>query len=189
MGRDKLSLEVGGRPLVERVYRVLDSRCGEVLMVGAPAVAVTNVNLPGVRHVSDLREGREGPLAGIEAGLAAARHERVFVAAADMPFVPGRLVNCLLELVSGSGVVAAVPRYGGRYHTLCAAYDRTALPAVRAALDQGVRAVHEFLERLGSVRFVEDLERFGRPEVFLMNVNTPEDLKRARSATREPRRR
>jgi molybdopterin-guanine dinucleotide biosynthesis protein A len=56
------------------------------------------------------------------------------------------------------------------------------LPRVRAALDERVRAVHRFLEVLGRVDYVEEgLRRFGDPDVFLMNVNSPEDLDRARA--------
>jgi molybdopterin-guanine dinucleotide biosynthesis protein A len=144
------------------------------------------VELPGVRCVPDLRPGREGPLAGIEAGLTAARHDSALVVAGDMPFVSESLLELLVELVAEPGVLAAVPRYGGRMHPLCAAYDREALPALRSALDRDMRAVHEFLERLDGVRFVEDLGCFGNPELFLMNVNTPEDLQRARAGLPRP---
>lgn len=188
MGRDKLTLEVGDQPLVERVYRVLAPRCGEVLVVGMPSAAVADDLLPGARRVSDLRPGRKGPLAGIEAGLAAARYDRVFVAAGDMPFIPGHLVDFLLDLVSCPNVLAAVPRYGGRLHPLCAAYDRALLPALRAVFDRGVRAVHEFLAQPEGVRLLENLGGFGDPEVFLMNVNTPADLRRARAALCGPHR-
>ena len=67
MGREKLSIEVGGLPLIEHVNNALSGSCQEVLVVGGGIVA-----LEGVRHVADERPGRQGPLAGIEAGLAAA---------------------------------------------------------------------------------------------------------------------
>jgi molybdenum cofactor guanylyltransferase len=83
MGRDKLLLEVGGMPLLHRVHDVLAGRCAEVILVGGgPA------RLEGVRQVRDERSGGQGPLAGIEAGLAAAEYQPVFVAAADLPFLP-----------------------------------------------------------------------------------------------------
>jgi molybdenum cofactor guanylyltransferase len=72
-------------------------------------------------------------------------------------------------------------------HPLCAAYRREIRPAVSAALDRGVRSVRELLEDLPGVRYVEEgeLRRFGDPELLLMNVNSPEDLTRARAALRE----
>ena len=176
MGREKLSIEIGGLPLIEHVNNALLGSCQEVLVVGGG-----NVALEGVRHVAEERPGRQGPLAGIEAGLAAAQYGHVFVAAGDMPFLPQGLVKYLLERLDGGNVVAVIPHHGGRSHPLCGAYARTVLPCVRDALDRGARAVHEFLEVTGGVEYVgEELRRIGDPDLMLMNVNSPRDLERAR---------
>ncbi|HET7271195.1 MAG TPA: molybdenum cofactor guanylyltransferase [Rubrobacter sp.] len=174
MGCDKLSIEVEGVPLIERVRDALTGRCKEVLVVGG-------ARLEGVRWVGGERPGNQGPLSGIEAGLAAARYPLVFVAAGDMPFLTESMVVHLLERLDSSGVMAVVPRYQGRAHPLCAAYARALLPRVGAALDSGTRAVHEFLEGIPEVEYVgEELRRFGDPDLLLMNVNSPDDLERAR---------
>ena len=164
-------------PLLHSVHEVLAGRCAEVILVGGgPA------RLEGVRQVQDERTGGLGPLAGIEAGLAAAENQLVFVAAADLPFLPAELVGFALERLEERGALAIVPRHGGTTHPLCAAYDRRILPRVRSALDGGVRSVREFLDSLDRVDYVErELRRFGNPELFLMNVNSPEDLDRARA--------
>jgi len=176
MGRDKLQLEVDGVPLVRRVYIALTPRCEEVILVGGGGAP-----LEGARRVSDNRAGGQGPLAGLEAGFAAARNRLVFVAAGDLPFLPAGLVGVLLECLEKHGACAAVPRHGGREHPLCAAYDRRILPRVRAALDRGVRSVREFLGDLDQAYYAEEeLRRFGNPVHFLMNVNSPRDLERAR---------
>ena len=180
MGRDKLSLEINGVPLLRRVYEALSTRCTEVIVVGEGGV-----RLERARRISDERPGVQGPLAGLEAGLAAATNRLVFVAAGDMPLLSGDLIGYLLEHLEGREVCAVVPRHRGRIHPLCAAYDRAVLPRVTAALDEGVRAIHRFLETLDKVEYVEeDLRRVGDPDIFLMNVNSPEDLDRARSKLR-----
>ena len=178
MGRDKLVLEVGGVPLLKRVCDALSARCAEVIVVGGGAA-----RLEGVRRIPDERRGL-GPLAGMEAGLAAARNRTVFVAAGDMPFLSVGLIGYLLERLDEQGVAAVVPRHGGRVHPLCAAYDRETLAHVASALDRGVRSVREFLKNLDSVEYVESvLWRFGDPDLYLMNVNAPEDLERARASS------
>ncbi len=178
MGRDKLDLEVGGVPLIRRVYDVLARQCEEVLVVGPERCSV----LPAeVRYVSDLRPGFEGPLAGMEAGFLSAQHPLVFVAAGDMPFLPEKMVGYLLGHVAQGDLRAAIPRWKG-IHPLCAAYERGILPLVQKVLDDGVRAVRGMLESIERVEyFEEELTRFGDPDTFLMNVNTMEDLERARS--------
>ena len=176
MGREKLSLEVGGLHLIEHVKNALTASCQQVLVVGG-----SGNDLQGTRHVADERPGGQGPLAGIEAGLAAARYPRVFVAAGDMPFLSQGLVGYLLERLGQGNVVAVIPRYDGVSHPLCGAYSRVVAPRVRAALDGGARAVHEFLEGIDGVEYVaEELRRFGDPDLLLMNVNSPRDLERAR---------
>lgn len=178
MGRDKLLLEVGGVPLLRRVHDALSGRCAEIILVGGG-----DARLEGVRQVPDERAGGQGPLAGMEAGLAAAGNRLVFVAAADLPFLPEGLVGSLLERLEERENWAVLPRYGGTTHPLCAAYDRRILPQVRSALDDGIRSVREFLSTLGAVEYVEgELWRFGDPDLFLMNVNSPEDLARARAS-------
>jgi molybdopterin-guanine dinucleotide biosynthesis protein A len=181
MGRDKLPLKVGKTTLLDRVHRALASCCGEILVVGAreeyaPAEA---------RLIPDLRPA-EGPLAGIEAALLAARYRSVFVAAGDMPFLTGDLVGYLLGLLYAH-ISAVVPCFGGTLHPLCAAYGREIQPAVSEALNGGVRAVRELLEGLPRVRYVreEELLCFGKPELLLANANSPEDLARAQTVLRE----
>jgi molybdopterin-guanine dinucleotide biosynthesis protein A len=176
MGRDKLLLEVGGAPLVRRVHEALTLRCAEVILVGGGGAP-----LEGVRRVPDDRTGGQGPLAGLESGFAAAINRLVFAAAGDLPFLPADLVGFLLDRLEDREACAAVPRHGGRTHPLCAAYDRRILPQVRSALDRGVSSVRGFLGGLDRVYYAEEeLQRFGDPDLFLMNVNSPRDLERAR---------
>ncbi len=218
MGQDKLPLKIGNATLLDRVTSAVASRCEEVLVVGESSYASA-----GFRWVPDLRPGRQGPLAGIEAGLSAARHQAVFVAAGDMPFLTSELIGYLLDLLAerfracpksregyrqgaleveklptpysllptprserseatkSEATSAVVPDFE-RLHPLCAAYDREVRPSVSAALDGGVRSVRAMLKSLPRVRYVGEVElwRFGDPAILLSNVNSPEDLARAR---------
>ena len=180
MGREKLTLEVEGVSLIERVRAALTDCCWEVLVVGEGGV-----KLEGARYIAGERPGGLGPLAGIEAGLASARYPLTFVAAGDMPFVAKGLVDNLLGRLARGRVLAVVPRYRGRTHPLCAAYARSVLPRLGTALDCGARAVHGFLEGLDEVEYVEEeLRRFGDPRILLTNVNSPGDLALARREAR-----
>ena len=180
MGRDKLLLEVGGVPMLRRVCNTLATVCDEILVVGESGIAALPVE---ARRITGERPGGQGPLAGIEAGLAAATYRRVLVAAGDLPFLSAGLVRHLLLRLGEPGACAVVPRYRGETHPLCAAYERGILPAVESALDSGMRSLRELLASLPCVEYVDEsgLGRFGDPDLFLMNVNSPEDLERARS--------
>jgi molybdopterin-guanine dinucleotide biosynthesis protein A len=186
MGRDKLSLQVGGVPIIRRVCAALGAVCEEVIVVaGSEEVS----GLPdGTKMTRDLRPGSggsgAGPLAGLEAGLSRARYPAAFVAAGDMPFVSPELASHALRRLRSGGVSAVVPRFEGRWEPLCAAYKGETLGAVSEALDEGVEAMRLFIERLPEVEeiYEEEFRRFGEPELLLMNVNSPEDLARARAA-------
>jgi molybdopterin-guanine dinucleotide biosynthesis protein A len=180
MGRDKLPLKVGETTLIDRVHEALTPHCREILVAGTREYAPLRT-----RVVADLRPG-EGPLAGIEAALLAARYRSVFVAAGDMPFLVGDLVEYLLGFLCAH-VPAVVPVCGGTPHPLCAAYGREIQPAVSGALNGGVRAVRDLLERLPGVCYVreDELRCLGEPELLLANVNSPEDLAWAQAVLHE----
>ncbi|WP_047865584.1 molybdenum cofactor guanylyltransferase [Rubrobacter aplysinae] len=193
MGRDKLALTVDGVPILRRVYDALDEVCEEVVVVTVGDEEP--VGLPdGARLARDMRPGGPGggaagagPLAGLEAGLRQARYPAAFVAAGDMPYLSPGLVRETLRRLRAGGAHAVLPRYRGRREPLCAAYDAGALVAVGEALDAGVSAMRELIERLPEVEEIaeDELRRFGEPELLLMNVNSPEDLARARAVTGE----
>ena len=116
------------------------------------------------------RKRSAGPLAGIEAGLAAAREEVIFAVACDMPYVTIDLAQ--LAVAAARRCDAAIPRIDGRAEPVCGAYRRTALPAISAALDSGLLRAADLAESL-DVTWLEGLE----PEQF-RSLNTPADLAR-----------
>jgi molybdenum cofactor guanylyltransferase len=185
MGRDKLPLTVGGVPILRRACDALRASCDEVIAVVAGSTEPGG--LPeGSRAVRDLRiepgGAGAGPLAGLESGLYHAQYPEAFAVAGDMPFLSPALVSEALRRLRLSGAYAVVPRVGGRWEPLCAAYSREALSYVSRALDDGVRVVRDLVESLPVVEEItlEDLRRFGKPELLLMNVNSPEELAFAR---------
>lgn len=173
MGRSKALLPVGGITLVEWVVARLGPELAELLVA-----ARSPDQLPPSLHahlVPDLHPG-SGPLAGIQAGLVAARHEIVVAVACDMPWVAPDLVGRLVAAVAGHD--AAVPRVEGRPEPACAAYRRRAAPVLAAALADGRRQAGAVLRDL-DVRWLDGED----PELFA-NLNTPADYDRFRAAIR-----
>lgn len=174
-GRDKAVLPWGDGDLLGVIVSRLATVCDEVLVaVGDRAVAVPS----GARGVADAFVDA-GPLAGIHAGLLAARHPVAFVTACDMPFVAPAAVPFLMELMVGYD--AAVPRVAGRWAPLFACYSTSCLPAMEHLLSSGVRRVFDLY---GHVRCrVVPGEAFLQfdPELrMFQDLNTPSDYVRAR---------
>jgi molybdopterin-guanine dinucleotide biosynthesis protein A len=178
-GRDKSTLVVGGRSIRERQLTELSRIADELLIVGGEAKGPWSqgdeVHVP-VREIPDRTHG-SGPLAGLEAALAAAEHEVLVLVACDMPFVTDELARHLARLASTAEAV--VPRTQRGYHPLCAAYTRACRPVVSRLLAAGRLAMSGVLEavRLREVAG-DELEAFGDPDHLLANVNTAADYER-----------
>jgi len=114
-------------------------------------------------------------LAGSRAGIGAAAHDTVLVAACDMPFLDPAVWRLLLDRRDGADVV--IPFVGEEYQTLHALYRRSCLPAMERALAAGRLRVVSFFDDV-RVRTVED-EAIRAVDPALRsftNVNTPEEL-------------
>lgn len=167
MGRPKAALELGDTTMLAWMVRRLSPAFTETLISANDADSVAAAP-PGIRVVPDLHVGA-GPLAGIEAGLAAASHDQLFAVACDMPFVTAELARIILAALPGHD--AAVARIEGRPEPVCAAYARSAAPAIVAALGRGERRAAAVLEEL-DVAWLDGLD----PALF-RNLNTPEDYR------------
>jgi molybdopterin-guanine dinucleotide biosynthesis protein A len=127
----------------------------------------------GFPVIADTRPGH-GPLAAIEAALAATSAEANLILACDMP----ALGQSVLEELFECGGDIAVPRHeSGEIEPLCGVYRRGALPAIRDALNSGIRGVTEALHHLASTGFEVRYVRVSDPAAFA-NLNTPEDWRR-----------
>jgi len=167
MGRPKAWLEIGDTILLRWVTDRLAPDFDEVLISFAEPEQLEQP-VP-YRVVFDRKPGA-GPMAGIEAGLMAARRDPVFVIACDMPFVTRDIAAMTVAAARISD--AAVPRIEGRAEPVCAAYRKTALPAITAALDAGQRRAADILAGM-DVTWLEHI-----PPDVLGSVNTPDEFLR-----------
>lgn len=138
-GSDKALAQFRGEALIARVLRTLRQAGFAQVAVAAKETAKYAAFLPAADLLPDVRPVQT-PLAGLEAGLRASRHELVFACAADMPFAAdGALIDALTAAIEGHD--AAVPHAGGSLQPLCAFWRRD--PCLRAAegLLQGPRQV------------------------------------------------
>ncbi len=103
------------------------------------------------------------PLAGLVAGLRAARHELAVVVPVDMPLLTAAALRALADACRD----AAVPQTG----PLPGAYRQSSLPALEQALAAGRLGLRAALAGL-DVAVVE------LDAGVLANVNTPDDVQR-----------
>jgi molybdopterin-guanine dinucleotide biosynthesis protein A len=180
MGRDKalVSAPDGRALVVVGVDALRRAGASEVVVIGGDEAALASV---GLRRVADLHPG-EGPLGGILTALEATSAGLVVVMACDMPGVGPEVPAALVEaLMAAPGATAAVAVVGDRDQPLTACWRRTtALPVLRAAFAAGERAPRKVFPEIQVVR-VE-----GLPTAQLVDVDSPEDLRRYAEAPPHP---
>lgn len=195
LGGDKAMADLGGYPLLGRVAAAARASADEVVVVTgdreAHAKALAAVGLPSdaVRWTGDRRSGA-GPLAGIEAGLAGAEHEVCLLLACDLPFLRPAPLRALVARFEGWGAEAAgrprilVPVGGGERQPLCSVCDRSAGGVAGACLDEGLRRVDAWLERLAVREVAADRLPGAEADAstaWWSDVDDPSGLARARA--------
>jgi molybdopterin-guanine dinucleotide biosynthesis protein A len=187
-GRNKVFLELDGRPLIEIVVERVRSVCAEVLIVAGDTSPYIGLGVP---LVEDRFRG-VGVLGGLHAGLEAASHELSLVVGCDMPFLNPDLLQAFAAWAKGYDVVVLrhappappghPPREAGGtegrqfIEPLHAAYRRTCLPAIEDAIRAGERRIVSFFPHV-RVRYVSSAEIASiDPDLrSFRNVNTPEE--------------
>jgi len=166
MGRPKALLPVGDSTLIEWLAARLAPTFDHLLVAGRDEKHLPRGLWPHL--VPDIHPGG-GPLAGVEAGLAASPHDTVLAIACDMPEVTPALARRLVAAAAAGGVDGAVPRVRGEPEPACAAYRHSAAGPIGNALSAGRFKAADVLGEL-KLAWLDD-----ENPVLFANVNTPED--------------
>ena len=162
---DKLTLEVGGHSLLDRVLGAV-SAAGRVVAVGPPRPSVTT------RPVVWCREDPPGagPRAALEAALPLTSAPVVLVVAGDLPAIASA-IPVLLDRVAEQGTqVSVLVDPDGQVNYVAAAWQRDQL---ESALGRPGRTLRELFAGK-DVCLIDDTHGWGA------DCDTPEDLERAR---------
>jgi molybdenum cofactor guanylyltransferase len=163
----------GGRTLLEATGASLEAVCDEVLVV-----AYRGDRPVPYRVVPDLYE-EGGSLGGIYSGLSAATDEFALAVATDMPFLSLPLLRWMLAQPRDYDVLLPV---SDRPEPLHAVYGRACLEPLRRRLEAGQLRISDFLAEVRVREVPAEVSRRFDPEgLTFFNVNTPDDLQRARA--------
>jgi selenocysteine-specific elongation factor len=153
-GGDKLTAEVGGRPLLHLAIIAVAAEVDEIVVVvgaDAPAPALPDVPVPVV-VARDAIAG-QGPLGGLSAGIAAAAHPAALLVGGDQPALqPALLRELLRRLGTDTGGppldVVGVEEEGRLRPLPVALRVGTVGPAAAVALGGGTRSLVGLFGRL-----------------------------------------
>ncbi|MDM5148857.1 molybdenum cofactor guanylyltransferase MobA [Aeromonas salmonicida] len=166
-GEDKGWVALAGRPLIDHVLERLRPQVDEVLI---------NANRSQTRYqalapvISDDNNDYLGPLAGMQAGLAAAHHDWVLFVPCDGPALPHDLMaRFRTALTPDTELVVA--HDGDWLQPVVALLHKSLLPSLTHALAEGERKIDIWFARhkMAVVSFAD------QPDAFI-NLNSPAEL-------------
>jgi molybdopterin-guanine dinucleotide biosynthesis protein A len=166
---DKGLIDYAGSPLVMQVLARLEPQVGQ-LMINA------NQNIDryesfGHPVVSDLLPEFAGPLAGLQAGMAAATTRYVVTVPCDSPDLPLDLVARLASALALSSAPLCVARTSEHAQPVFALVATALLPRLTAFLADSGRKIDAWHASVGAIHvdFADEAAAF-------RNINTPADL-------------
>jgi molybdopterin-guanine dinucleotide biosynthesis protein A len=174
-GIDKGLVELDGQPMVAHVLARLAPQVGPVLI---------NANQNPERYaafgypvVADAVGGFAGPLAGLHAGMTAAKTPFVVTVPCDSPFLPLDLVARLAAALARDGAQLAVARTFDQPHPVFALVNRDVFPHLASFLHGGGRKIDAWYAtlRITEVPFDDCAAAF-------RNINTADELAAASGA-------
>lgn len=167
-GVDKGLVEIAGEPMVRHVARVLAPQVGPLLLNANRSQLEYEAR--GFEVVEDRLADYAGPLAGMQAGLAAARTALVLFVPCDSPLLPEDLAPRMRQAMEDEDAAIVTVDDGERQHPVFALMRRDLHDSLSRFLEQGERKIDRWYaqHRTAVVHFAN------RPEAFL-NVNRPED--------------
>jgi molybdopterin-guanine dinucleotide biosynthesis protein A len=175
MGSDKAFLRLGDETLLSQALKLTSAVVREVCIVGDAKKFA-----PFGRVVEDVYRER-GPLGGIHAALSGSTTDLNLMLAVDLPFVTHELLQYLLSRALESGAMVTVPRTGSGFQPLCAVYRRGFTEVAEQSLLEGKNKIDSLFARVGTCVVEEnELVRAGFSAEMFRNLNTPEDLEKAK---------
>lgn len=189
-GRDKLAEPIDGRPLLSYAIDAVRPFSTEILVVVAPGTGPATAVPEGVTLVHD-PVAFEGPLAGLLAGLAAAREPIVLIVGGDMPTLVGAILAAMLAELDApnassapegpaapDGVEAVVLEHEHRARPLpMVVRRRPALAAAEHLIEAGERRLRAVTGTLATRVIPESRWRTIDPDgLTLHDIDTEADL-------------
>jgi molybdenum cofactor guanylyltransferase len=175
MGRDKAAVTLNGLTLLQHAMAALRDVCSDVAILGKQALygalgPVCEDIFPGC-----------GPLGGIHAALSSSKTLFNLVIAVDTPFVSPEFLSFLADRAIESGAIVTTPEIDDYTQPLCTVYSLDFCPIAEQALRQGNYKIVPLFPKDRTLVIKEaELRRFAFAADMFENLNTPEDLARAR---------
>ena len=176
-GKKKTFRKVGDLMILESIYELFSNLFKEVIIVVNEPKEFAGWDMTVVTDIIP----SQCALAGLHAGLFYASFPYAYVAACDTPFVKQSIVEYIVGQIEPKYEVI-IPRTDDGLEALSAVYSKDCIPLIENNLKKNIFMIKKFFRQKKVKEIpVEQLKALDPAMEFIFNVNTPEDLEKAKT--------
>jgi molybdopterin-guanine dinucleotide biosynthesis protein A len=168
-GSDKGLIAFKGKPMVTHVINRLSPQVSEILINANREIE--RYQSLGFTVITDEISDFAGPLAGLHAGMRAAKTEFILSVPCDSPLLPDDLSPRLMAALESKKADIAVAKTGEQHHPVFCLCRTSLAQNLEDYLSAGGRKVDEWQKQYAYVEVTFDDNPFA-----FSNINTPEEL-------------
>ncbi|PLX45745.1 MAG: molybdenum cofactor guanylyltransferase [Desulfobacteraceae bacterium] len=177
-GKNKALVRIGGKRILDRIYEVFTILFDKIILVTNDPVQYMEWDFDIVTDIFPIRSS----LTGIHTGLFYITTPYAFFVACDIPFIRKELIEILLDGVE-PGIDIVIPETSKGVEPLCSVYSKRCFKPIEEQLKKKSLKIQRVFQKVRVKKIPEDILRTIDPDlVSLYNINTPDDLARAKQA-------
>jgi len=177
-GKNKALVRIGEKRILDRIYDVFTILFDKIILVTNDPLQYMEWDFDIVTDIFPIRSS----LTGIHTGLFYITTPYAFFAACDIPFIKKELIEILLDGVEPS-IDIVIPETSKGVEPLCSVYSKRCLKPIEEQLEKQSLKIERMFQKVRVKKISEDILRTIDPDlVSLSNINTPDDLARAKQA-------
>ncbi|MFD0710573.1 molybdenum cofactor guanylyltransferase [Paenibacillus sp. GCM10027626] len=177
-GANRALLKLGDETFLERQLQQLGKCCDDITIVTTDPSSLLRIVDRSVRIITDYFPVK-GPLSGMHAGLALAKHDDVWIVGCHMPCISAAAAELMVEEKRRTGCDAVLPQTGTIDDLLHGIYDKRCSETIGQLLDAGRSQITELLQLLSWRGLPESYfrQRWIDPK-FVTGIHNEEDYNR-----------
>jgi molybdenum cofactor guanylyltransferase len=175
-GKNKALVSIGGKRILDRIYEVFSILFDKTILVTNDPLQYMEWDFDIVTDIFPIRSS----LTGIHTGLFYLTTPYAFFVACDIPFIKKELIEILLDGVE-PGIDIVIPETSKGVEPLCSVYSKRCFNPIQEQLEKKSLKIQRVFRKVRVKKISEDILRTIDPDlVSLSNINTPDDLARAK---------
>ena len=178
-GKNKALVRIGEKRILDRIYEVFSILFDKIILVTNDPLQYMEWDFDIVTDIFPIRSS----LTGIHTGLFYLTTPYAFFVACDIPFIKKELIEILLDSVEPS-IDIVIPETSKGVEPLCSVYSKRCFKPIEEQLEKKSLKIQQVFQKVRVKKISEDILRTIDPDlVSLSNINTPDDLARAKQTT------